>query len=488
MRLSLFIFVFLVTFITALAQKSPATEPFIIQGQLTNFTKGEMIFFFRDPQKGLKDHTIDTVKVDSTGRFYLKTYAITKPTVATLRKEELSVNVYAAPGYNLTLTGDVKDMRQFMLQKKITGIGAQSNRYLFAQDVANYAYRDSVSWYEMKEKDLLKFIKKDKRIRDSLYVQAFGNNKLNDKWLAEFAKLTRLDNAFLHTYYLLNLVTYDSTFDYARSVSFLAANTDQKLWANLYNEENLVSENYISWFMGTYPEYIRRQEIRKSPSYAQDKDDIELVREMAANYKGQIREIKMFTKMKGLITYCRSFEELEGYKSRMPKYIALLKSGADQKELTQSLVDKETELMRARIGKPAPLFEAADSTGVVYKLSDYNGKVVYLDLWASWCGPCRAEAPHLKKLTEKYQNQHDVVFISVAVMDKPDKWRGALKQDNPSGLQLYDTNGTVQNGYFANSIPKFILINKKGEIVSFDAPAPSRAAALEAMLDKEIKN
>lgn len=486
MKLSLSIVALIMISTVSFAQKASVTEPFIIQGQLTNFSGNELMFFFRDPQKGLKDHTIETVKVDSTGKFYSKTYAITKPTMATLRKEELSVNVYAAPGYNLTLSGDVKDMLQFMLKKKISGIGAQSNQYLFAQDVAMYAYRDSVSWYEMKERDLLKFIKKDKRLRDSLYSQVFGDKKVHDKWSKDFAKLTRLDNEFLHAYYLLNLVTYDSTYDHVRAASFLAANTDKELWVNLYNPENLVSENYISWFMGTYPEYLRKQAIRKNPSYKDDKQDIELIREMAAHYKGQIREIKLYTKMKGVITYCRSFEEMEGYKNKMPRYIALLKSSTDQAELTQSLIDKETELMRARIGKPAPLFEAADSTGMVHKLSDYQGKVVYLDLWASWCGPCRAEAPYFKELTKKYKGTSDIAFISVAVMDKPDKWRGALIKDQPSGLQLYDTDGLVQQRYFASSIPKFILINKKGEIVSFDAPPPSNRAALETLLDKEL--
>ena len=446
------------------------------------------MFFFRDPEKGYKDHTIETVKADSNGRFYLKTYAITRPTMATLRKGELSVNIYAAPGYDLTLTGDVKDMREFMLHRKISGIGAASNQYLLAQDVAMYAYRDAVPWYEMKEQELLKFVKKDQNSRDSLYQQVFKKNEVNDKWSKEFAKLTRLDNQFLQAYYLLNLVTYDSTFSYNQSVSFLAANTDTKLWAGLYNEENLLSENYISWFMGTYPEYLRRQAIRKNPAYANEREDIPLVKEMAVYYKGSIREIKMFTKMKNLITYCRSFEELEGYKVKIQKYISLLKSAADQSELTKLLIDKEAELMKARVGKPAPLFAATDSTGVLYKLSDYKGKVVYLDLWASWCGPCRAEAPHFKELTKKYKDNDDIAFISVAVMDKPDKWRGALIKDNPSGLQLYDTDGTVQTAYFASSIPKFILINKKGEIVSFDAPAPSSGAALQVILDKELQD
>jgi hypothetical protein len=281
----------LLTCATALAQKTSTKEAFIIQGQLTNFKGNDLIFFFRDPAKGLKDHFIETVKVDSAGRFYLKTNAITRPTMATLRKEELSVDVYAAPGYNLTLTGDVKDMKKFMLQKKISGTGAESNQYLLAQDIAMYTLRDDVPWYEMKEKELRKFVKKDERLRDSLYQQVFADKRVTDKWFPDFAKLTRLNNRFLETYYLLNLVTYDSAYSYNNATSFLAANTDKAVWDNLYNEENLISENYISWLMGTYPEFLRRQAIRKNPAYMNDKEDIAIVKEMASQYKGQIREI-----------------------------------------------------------------------------------------------------------------------------------------------------------------------------------------------------
>jgi hypothetical protein len=105
--LSPLLFVLLIAFKAAPAQKSPAKEPFIIRGQLMNFTEKDLMFFFRDPETGLKDHTIETVTVDSMGRFYLKTYAISGPTRATLRKGDFSVDVYAAQGYNLTLTGDV---------------------------------------------------------------------------------------------------------------------------------------------------------------------------------------------------------------------------------------------------------------------------------------------------------------------------------------------------------------------------------------------
>ena len=66
-------------------------------------------------------------------------------------------------------------------------------------------------------------------------------------------------------------------------------------------------------------------------------------------------------------------------------------------------------------------------------------------------------------------------------------WKEALIKDTPTWLQLFDRNGNVQNSYVANSIPKFILINKEGNIVSFDAPTPSSGEEIEKLLNQEIE-
>ncbi len=71
-------------------------------------------------------------------------------------------------------------------------------------------------------------------------------------------------------------------------------------------------------------------------------------------------------------------------------------------------------------------------------------------------------------------------------MDKKPDWIAAMLKDEPMGLQLFDINGSVRKNYVANSIPKFILIDKKGKIINFDAPMPNNNIELEKLLDREI--
>lgn len=489
MKLVPYLFLFAFTVSSAIAQTTPALAPFILKGRLTNFKGGELIFFFRDPAKGLKDHTIETVKADSLGNFYLKTKAITQPVLATLRKENVSIDIYAAPGYELTFEGDVSDFQKFMLNKKITGKGAEANQFLLGRDRADFSYMGKKGWYELKKDSLVDYVKQHEQRYDSLYNSVFSK-KVADIWFAQFAKISKLNYQFLEKYYLLNLATYDTTFTATSSLAFLAeSGVDKKFWDNLYAAGNMVSENYTTWFMGTYAEFLVRQAKRKDRNFGKGKDeDVLLLEQVAANFKGPIREVRLYSKLNGMISYSRSFESFVKLQKDLPNYIALLKDPKDQKKLTELAATKESELMAAQVGHPAPPFTASDSAGTKFQLSDFKGRVVYLDLWASWCGPCRAETPHLKELIKKFSGNQDVAFISVAVHDKPDKWREALIKDTPTGLQLYDGDGAVQRSYFASSIPKFVLINKKGEIVSFDAPAPSSGKVVEELLEKEVKN
>ena len=139
-----------------------------------------------------------------------------------------------------------------------------------------------------------------------------------------------------------------------------------------------------------------------------------------------------------------------------------------------------------QVGKPAPGFVLESNLGKTYRLEDFKGKVVYLDLWASWCHPCRAETPAFKILYDKYKKNNQVAFISIAVKDAFKDWKIALAEDKPEWIQLIDKDEIVNKSYVAYSIPKFILIDKKGNIVNFDAPRPSSGMEIEELLNQEI--
>jgi len=489
MKQLLFFSFLILLFCECFSQPNNSAKPFIIKGQLTHQPEGQLIFFFRDAKKMYKEYSIDTANVDSLGNFYLKTYSVTEPVLATLRQGFFSVSLYAAPGYDLTIKGDVSDMAIFQQQKQITGTGAIPNTFLHKSDSLEWAayVKDSVNWASLPPDKIAIFANQYKYKRDSIHHLVFSHPQPNDKWFPYFKNMAQLDTRFMRMYYLIFGVSKDTSLSYTASVNFIKKNGEPSLLNNLYDDSYLVSENYRSWFTGTLPEYLIALQHRKQPNYKNEKEaDVQFIDQIAKYYKNKIREIRLYKKLELTIQYCPSFEYLSMYKEKLPAYISSLKDSNDKKKLDSLVNAIETTLLTTEVGKPAPMFTAFDSTGASYSLQDYHGKVVYVDLWASWCVPCREEIPHLKALIEKYRNNKNIVFVSVAVLDNLANWKKALKADTPYWLQLFDKNRSVETAYAASAVPKFILINKKGEIVSFNAPKPSDGTELEAMINKEL--
>jgi thiol-disulfide isomerase/thioredoxin len=108
-------------------------------------------------------------------------------------------------------------------------------------------------------------------------------------------------------------------------------------------------------------------------------------------------------------------------------------------------------------------------------ISQYKGKIVLLDFWASWCSPCRAEMPGLKNLEVKYQNKN-IAFVTISSDKQIDDWQRAAKEESladNSFLLLNFYNSSFARQYKINSIPRYMLINAAGKIINDDAPRPS---------------
>lgn len=461
-----------------------AVRSFILKGQLEHAASSPLLLV----TEGDDGHRFDTIPIDGSGKFYFKTDKITAPMQVRLVQDKgLNTELYAAPGYDLTIAGDAKDYASFQLTKQVTGPGGQSNRYLKLQDSVQVVRKEAVSWYEMNDAQLLVYIKKDSDLKDSIRAAVFSRKNKQDPWLEHFGNVTAMDNRFLHLYYLAMHVVINSTFSYDQSVSFVRNNFDNSILDDICNEKYFVSSTYKTWLMASYAEYLSALECRRDSNYCKiQRDNEQIIKIIATGYKGRIREFMLARKIRNMVERNRSFEELNSSKEKIPAYTALLKNNRDRESIEKLLTETEQKLINIQTGKPAPLFTAHDSLGTAHSLSAYKGKVVYLDLWASWCGPCRAETPHFKKIAEKYKHDNRISFISVAVADLEDKWKEALREDQPDWLQLFDNDRQIQKAYVANSIPKFILISKEGNIVSFDAPVPSSGIELEKILDAEI--
>jgi len=151
-------------------------------------------------------------------------------------------------------------------------------------------------------------------------------------------------------------------------------------------------------------------------------------------------------------------------------------------------LDIVTPLLTLKTGEDALAFSYPDKEGKTVTMASLKGKVVLVDVWATWCGPCKAEIPHLKKLEEEMKGK-DVQIISLstdAVTDK-DKWLKMIKDENLGGMQLFagGPGNEFSQYYKVNTIPRFLVFDKKGKIVTVDSPRPSNPE-LKALLEKEL--
>lgn len=126
-----------------------------------------------------------------------------------------------------------------------------------------------------------------------------------------------------------------------------------------------------------------------------------------------------------------------------------------------------------------------DREGNTCQLSDIaKGKFTYIDVWATWCGPCKMEIPYLAKLVEKYKDNGKVQFISISIDENVDAWKRMIDKDKPAWPQ-YNINGetakTFSQQWGISGIPRFIMIDKDGNIFSADATRPSEETTSETI-------
>lgn len=134
------------------------------------------------------------------------------------------------------------------------------------------------------------------------------------------------------------------------------------------------------------------------------------------------------------------------------------------------------------VGSKVPEIELPGTTGSVVKLSSLKGKVVLIDFWASWCGPCRQSMPALKNVYKKYKDKGLEIYGISLDQDKS-AWGKALKEDKTPWMHVIDTQGGTARKWGIQYIPTSFLLDKEGNLVAVNA----EAGALETHLKKLLK-
>lgn len=170
-----------------------------------------------------------------------------------------------------------------------------------------------------------------------------------------------------------------------------------------------------------------------------------------------------------------SYMQWKGFYEKYKKYLVLPEQ--------QERVDAVGKRLIAVQSAPAFNFSFPDVTGKNISLADLKGKLVLVDMWATWCGPCKAEEPYWEELNKAY-NGKDIAFVGVSSDKDKAAWEKYVKEKNLKGIQLHGgAANALSAAYNVTGIPRYILIDKKGILIDANSPRPSEPK-LKELIDQ----
>ena len=294
-------------------------------------------------------------------------------------------------------------------------------------------------------------------------------------FLAKKYLIEEKSDFFGENYYISNLKEYKEELE-----SYKSKITDQlsEIQDSIFiNNEILDIDNIISYLLerkeklSEYTIDARKymwetQQIAKNYNFynAIDSLDRDQFDKMIGNYASDFKKL------------LKDVEDSKFIKEAEERIKKTKESWISRKELSD-LVPKK--------GEKATDFTYPDQNEKLFSLSDYEDHLVYVDVWATWCGPCKAEIPSLKKLEKEYEEKN-IVFLSVSVDEDKEAWINMINKEELGGVQLW-ANGWSQitKDYAIFGIPRFMLFSVNGNVISTDAPRPS-SEEIRPLLDANL--
>lgn len=442
-----------------------------ISGEVKNATANSKVIlsYYNNNVEWIEVYA-DSTKLDNDGRFKLN-FDFDKPKNARLFIDSQYVSLFLVDGDSLNLNVDYPKFDETI---NFNGKGSSDNNYLVAEAQIDFYSEARKSSSFTDSKQYTHFVDSIENENIKLFKE-FKSNGYEPLYTPEFLKYINAANKYKYinvkeSYTIkydrikngfVNRELPEDYLDFLKDINL----NDQEIYENSYY--SVAVNNYFSHF------YDRLKLENDSDTLSNiQKNELRILRDYnnrKSLLKGKALDFQItdFVKMKIVYKYTSDkFLELlfEDYKKtcKNKEYISII----------EKIYSKSQKLLK---GKPAPEFSFLDSNGKQISLSSFKGKVVYLDFWATWCGPCIIEMKNSKALEEKLKDQKDLVFLKINVRDNKDSWLKYISKEKLGGINIHATleeSAKVMQEYNFDGIPKYVLLDKQGNIININAYGP----------------
>ena len=446
-----------------------------LSGIVTN-PKGESVTV-----RGPKDFKVEAL-LDSTGYFAVE-FNLENPGFYSFRHGGENSTMYLYPGYEINITLETGEFDETLTYE---GPGSEYNNYLAGLYLLDEDLAKENPYQERYLADAPTFAAK-----------AAYDTSQKIKYAKQIGQKMKLDQEFVEEQCMgFRYEEYIALADYPMGAAYYQEIDIEDIEVPegyLTIGDELPMDNEAMLEHQTYLRYV------KSRLRTATKDEIAVMEEAGENVSNELLAHSL--KMK-LVDKILTTEKVKNHFLQAAMMDAVTQSGTQ--DLTELVAEFKTLCSNQECitaveeevaswghlweGKPAPGFEYASIDGDQVSLASLNGTAVYIDVWATWCGPCRREIPHLKDLEHDMHGQN-VAFVSVSVDEDKEAWKAMVADKELGGIQLFGDaawESSICENYKIMGIPRFILIGPDGNIISADAPRPSSGEEIREMIESAM--
>ncbi len=470
----------LLTFITACADNEPTSGVAKLQGSIAGAT-ADSVFILGQNLMSSEPYTLASAPITADGEFVVQVPLKQGAEHVLLRVGRSTLQLFLSPNDEVMLAGNSDNLP---VSAKYSGKGSDANEaYMYLAKTMDSLFnsRGGPEFFALEPVEFEQKLEENQAQIEQIWADYKKGKGFSQRFTqiaeAEIAA-NRVNMLLVYPYFYANAngrepQNLPDTFDAKNLADQLPTNKQEWLGSPTYR---ILLERWVA---------AQQEDIARSTSQS-DK----VLPELYNRLNAQIDEPKVKEYLLAKLIYAGYQQAAVApagqlYKSYKTEY-------ADSPFL-ESLSEMAGEWEPLAPGADAPDFKAVTAAGDTVSLSDLRGKVVYADLWATWCAPCLAEMPASHALREEFAGNDEVVFLYVSIDEKKNRWLDYLdKHPEMEGAQWYVNNawnsGLAQE-YKVNFIPRYLLINKQGKLVSAMADRPSggtMAAKLRELLGPEV--